>query len=226
MTAIPLTDEDRKPLRFPIATAIIIAVNFIVFFVELAEGSKFIERWALVPAHVASPHGFATIFTSMFMHASWVHIIGNMVFFWAFGPEVEDAMGSWRYLIFYLLGGVAASIAQIAVSPGSTIPNLGASGAIAAVMGAFIVTYPTDRIKSILVIFWFVMVREIPAIVLIGIWFLLQLLSGIGSLVSQQNAGGVAYMAHVGGFLFGVIAAPIFEGRLSSGGYPSNRGPS
>ena len=139
----------------------------------------------------------------MFMHGSLSHIIGNMVFLWAFGPEIEDAMNPLRYLAFYLAGGGMAMLAQVASSPGSTVPSLGARGAIAAVMGAFLVTYPLDRIRSLLVIFIFVRVTFIPAALLIGVWFLTQLLN-VGSVAVVQT-DGVAYMAHVGGFIFGAI---------------------
>jgi membrane associated rhomboid family serine protease len=132
-----------------------------------------------------------------------------MVFLWAFGPEIEDSMGRGRYLVFYLLGGLAASAAQIAFNPHSTIPNLGASGAIAAVMGAFLVTYPLDQIRSLLVIFVFVRIRYIPAVLLIGIWFLSQLIEA--GQVAHVETGGVAYLAHVGGFMFGAIAVRPFE---------------
>jgi membrane associated rhomboid family serine protease len=137
-----------------------------------------------------------------------------MVFLWAFGPEVEDSMNPRRYVAFYLLGGLAASLAQIAAGPDSTVPNLGASGAIAAVMGAFLVTYPRDKIRSLLVIFIFVRVTYIPAALLIGVWFLIQFLS-LGA-VTQEPTGGVAYAAHVGGFIFGAVTARLFEaGRRS-----------
>jgi membrane associated rhomboid family serine protease len=147
----------------------------------------------------------------MFMHGSWSHIIGNMVFLWAFGPEMEDLMSPRRYLIFYLLGGLAATAAQVGVDPSSTVPNLGASGAIAAVMGGFLVTYPRDQIRSLLIIFVFVRVAYIPAALLIGVWFLTQLLS-LGAVTSTQT-GGVAYAAHVGGFIFGAVATRLFESR-------------
>jgi membrane associated rhomboid family serine protease len=137
-----------------------------------------------------------------------------MIFLWAFGPEIEDAMGPVRYLAFYLLGGLVASVAQVAALSSSTVPNLGASGAIAAVMGAFLITYPRDRIRTLLFLGWFVTVTVIPAAVLIGIWFLLQLFSQVGSVAqAQSQSGGVAYMAHVGGFIFGAIAARLFEDR-------------
>ena len=145
----------------------------------------------------------------MFMHGSWLHIIGNMVFLWAFGPAVEDLMTPRRYLTFYLLGGLAATLAQVAAAPASTVPMLGASGAIAAVMGAFVVSYPRDRIRSLLVILLYVRVTYVPAVILIGVWFLIQFVS-LGA-VARQSTGGVAYAAHVGGFIFGAIAVHIFE---------------
>src|SRR5262249_43516009 len=148
-----------------------------------------------------------TILTSMFMHGSWSHIIGNMVFLWAFGPAIEDLMRPRRYLAFYLLGGLAASLAQVAADRSSTVPNLGASGAIAAVMGGFLVTYPRDRIRSLLVIFVFVQVSYVPAALLIGVWVLIQFVN-LGA-VTHESGGGVAYAAHVGGFLFGAITARL-----------------
>ena len=165
----------------------------------------------MVPAHIVAGHDLITILTAMFMHGSWSHIIGNMIFLWAFAPEIEDAMGRGRYLIFYLLGGLAAMLAQVAVDPHSTVPNLGASGAIAAVMGAFIVTYPRDQIKSVLFIFVFARIKFIPAALLIGVWFLSQLFHA--GAVAQTQTGGVAYLAHVGGFIFGAMTARWFEGR-------------
>lgn len=145
----------------------------------------------------------------MFMHGSWSHIIGNMIFLWAFGPEIEDAMGSLRYSIFYLLGGTAAIAAQIGATPASTVPNIGASGAIAAVMGAFLVTYPGGRIKSLLIILFWICVTFIPAAVLIGFWFLTQLVNA--DTVATVQTGGVAYVAHVGGLIFGAATARLFE---------------
>ena len=206
---IPLSDASRRPLRTPVCTAIIIVVNSIVFLLELSRGDAFVSQWSAVPAQITSGHHLITILTAMFMHGSWSHIIGNMVFLWAFGPEIEDAMGRGRYLVFYLLGGLIAMLAQVAASPHSTVPNLGASGAIAAVMGGFIVTYPRDRIKSLLIIFIFVKVTFIPAALLIGFWFLTQLVHA--GAVAQVQTGGVAYLAHVGGFIFGAITARWFE---------------
>src|ERR1700675_4864744 len=152
---VPLGDASRRPARVPVVTAGIIVVNVVVFVMELMRGDAFVTQWAAVPAQIVSGHHWITILTAMFMHGSWSHIIGNMIFLWAFAPEIEDAMGSVRYLIFYLAGGLVAMLAQVAADQHSMVPNLGASGAIAAVMGAFIVTYPRDRIKSILFLFIF-----------------------------------------------------------------------
>ena len=207
---IPLSDASRRPVRAPVCTALIIVVNSLVFLLELGRGDAFVMQWSAVPAQITSGHHWITILTAMFMHGSWSHIIGNMVFLWAFGPEIEDAMGRGRYLVFYLLGGLIAMLAQVAASPHSTVPNLGASGAIAAVMGAFLVTYPRDRIKSLLIIVIFVKVTFIPAALLIGFWFLTQLVHA--GAVAQVQTGGVAYLAHVGGFIFGAVTARWFEG--------------
>jgi rhomboid family protein len=206
---IPLRDASRRTARVPVITILIILVNVFVFMQELMGGDAFVARWSLIPADIVSGHHWITILTAMFMHASWSHIIGNMIFFWAFGPEIEDAMGRWRYLVFYLVGGVVAMLAQVAASPHSTVPNLGASGAIAAVMGAFLVTYPRDRIRSLLVIFIFVNITQIPAALLIGFWFLTQLFNA--GQVAHAQGGGVAYLAHVGGFIFGAVTAKLFE---------------
>jgi membrane associated rhomboid family serine protease len=215
MPVIPLSDASRRPTDFPAVTAGIIVVNVLGFLLELSGGDAFVARWAVTPADVVAGRHWINILTSMFMHGSWSHIIGNMIFLWAFGPEVEDVMGRRRYLIFYLVGGALAALTQIAAGPDSTVPNLGASGAIAAVMGAFLVTYPRDQIRSLLVIFVFVNVAYIPAAILIGIWFLIQAVS-LGAVVHQpEQAGGVAYAAHVGGFICGAVTARLYESRNS-----------
>ena len=206
---IPLSDASRRPVRMPVVTGCIIAVNVAVFLLELTRGDAFVVQWSVIPAQITSGHQWITILTAMFMHGSWSHIIGNMIFLWAFAPEIEDAMGRVRYLVFYLAGGLVAMLAQVAADPHSTVPNLGASGAIAAVMGAFIVTYPRDQIKSVLFIFVFFKVTYIPAALLIGFWFLSQLFHA-GS-VAQTQTGGVAYLAHVGGFIFGAVFGRWFE---------------
>jgi membrane associated rhomboid family serine protease len=208
---IPLGDASRRLVRLPIITACIILTNFIVFGLELSHGNAFVLKWSVVPANIVAGHHWISILTAVFLHGSWSHILGNMVFLWAFGPEIEDSMNHLRYLVFYLVGGSAAMLAQVVVSPASTVPNLGASGAIAAVMGAFLVTYPRDQIRSLLFIFIFVRVTFIPAAVLIAFWFLLQLLN-VGSVATAQT-GGVAYVAHISGAIFGALTVRLFQGR-------------
>jgi len=210
MAVVPLSDASRSPASFPILTALIVAVNAVCFVLELQGGDAFVLRWSLIPAQIAAGHHLITLITAMYMHASWLHIIGNMVFLWAFGPVIEDAMRPLPYFIFYHIGGVVGMLCQIALSPHMTEPCLGASGAIAAVMGAFVVTYPRDRIKSLLFLGWFVRVTLIPAALLIGMWFLLQLVNA-GAVVSEQQSTGVAYAAHIGGMLFGAIFGRLFE---------------
>ncbi len=206
---IPLGDASRRPRRLPFITVTLIVANALVFFLELQGGDDFVLAWSAIPRQIVHGHAWITLFTSMFMHASWMHIIGNMVFLWAFGPEIEDAMGSFRYLIFYFAGGLVAMLAQVMGSPNSNVPSLGASGAIAAVMGAFIVTYPRDKIKTLLFIFIFIRVTYIPAVLLIGFWIVTQLFS-FGT-VAHAQTGGVAYLAHIGGFAFGMATARLIE---------------
>ena len=206
---IPLGDASRRPARVPVLSGLIILANAFVFALELEGGDPFVTQWSVIPADIVAGHHWITLLTAMFLHGSWSHIIGNMVFLWAFAPEIEDAMGPWRFAAFYLLGGLAASIAQVAADPGSTVPSMGASGAIAAVMGAFLVTYPRDRIRAALIIFVFVRVTFIPAALLIGFWFLTQLLS-VGA-VATTEAGGIAYVAHIGGLVFGALTGRWFE---------------
>jgi membrane associated rhomboid family serine protease len=208
---VPLGDASRRPARVPVVTAGIIVVNVVVFVLELMRGDAFVTQWAAVPAQIVSGHHWITILTAMFIHGSWSHIIGNMIFLWAFAPEIEDAMGRGRYLVFYLVGGLVAMSAQVLADPHSTVPNLGASGAIAAVMGAFLVTYPRDQIRTLLFIFVFARIRFIPAALLIGFWFLTQLFHA--GRVAQVQTGGVAYLAHIGGFIFGAATARLFEGQ-------------
>ncbi len=208
-SVIPLGDASRRPARVPVVTTVIILVNALVFVLELMRGDSFVIQWSVIPAEIVSGHHWITILTAMFMHGSWSHIIGNMVFLWAFSPEIEDAMGRARYLVFYLVGGLVAMLAQVVADPHSTVPNLGASGAIAAVMGAFLVTYPRDQIRTLLFIFVFARIRFVPAALLIGLWFVIQLFHA--GAVAQVQTGGVAYLAHVGGFIFGAVTARWFE---------------
>lgn len=208
---IPLGDASRRPGRTAAVVVLLIAINVVVFLLELEGGNHFVRVWSAIPWRIVHGSRSITLITSMFMHGGWLHIIGNMVYLWAFGPEIEEAMGSVLFLVFYLAGGLVAMLAQVLADPQSTIPVLGASGAIAAVMGAFIVTFPRDRIRTVLIIFIFIRVTYIPAALLIGFWFLMQLLD-LGSVVEVQK-GGVAYLAHVAGFLFGAVTARVFVDR-------------
>jgi len=209
----PLGDASRRITGIPFVTVALIAINAVVFYFELTQGERFITQWSLVPAQIAHQQRLETIVTAMFMHGGWMHIIGNMIFLWAFGPQMEGVMGPSRYLIFYLLGGVAAFAAQIVADPASTVPNLGASGAIAAVMGAFLVIFPRDQIRTLIFAGVFARVVYLPAILLIGLWFLLQVASINMEHAQGEAAGGVAYLAHIGGAIFGAITAKLFERR-------------
>ena len=213
---IPLEDIDRKPLHAPVITSVIIAINVFVFVLEMIYGAPFIIRFSYIPAEIAAGQHLITLLTAMFIHGGLLHIAGNMIFFWAFAPEIEDAMGRVRFLVFYLLGGLVASLAQIIMAPASNEPNLGASGAIATVMGAFLISFPYDRIRTLVILGFFVTITLVPSIVLVGLWFLLQLFSEVGSLTQRQGAG-IAYMAHVGGFIFGMLTGRLFMYRRSPG---------
>jgi membrane associated rhomboid family serine protease len=194
-------------------TQIIIGVSTLVFMMELWEGEAFILRWAFVPAELMTPHGFITLFTSIFLHAGWVHFLGNMLFFWAFAPQMEDVMGPVSFLAFYLLGGVVAALMLVLIDPTSTVPSLGASGAIAAVMGAFLATYPSDRIRTAFVLGWAVKVTFLPAVAMVGAWFAAQVFSQVGAFAQVQTDASVMYMAHIGGFVSGTLACRLFESR-------------
>ena len=199
----PIGDDDSARRTTPLVTYVLIALNILFFFVELSGGDPFIEHWSVVPRRLLANPGsdFPTIFTSMFMHAGWLHLGGNMLYLWIFGDNVEDSFGHLKFLIFYLVCGVAATLAQLAFSTSSNVPNLGASGAIAGVLGAYILLFPRGQVKVL-------MGRGVipmPALVVIGLWIVLQFVSGIGSITNSAETGGVAYMAHIGGFLAGVI---------------------
>ena len=204
---IPLGDASRPQRRFAVATVLIIVLNAWVFLKELAYGDRFVWEWSVIPIRIVHGYGWITILTSMFMHASWMHIIGNMIYLWAFGREIENAMGSVRFTFFYLAGGIVAMMSQVLGDPFAQVPCLGASGAIAAVMGAFLVTYPRDRIRTVVFFLIFVRITFIPAALLIGFWFVMQILN-FGA-VATVRTGGVAYLAHIGGFLFGVVTARL-----------------
>ena len=208
---LPIGDDDSARRITPVVTYVLIALNALVFFLELNNGDAFIERWAFVPRRfLADPVGdFPTLFTAMFMHASWIHLLGNMLYLWIFGDNVEDRLGHGVYTVFYILCGLGATFAQMAVSMGSNVPNLGASGAIAGVLGAYIMMFPRTRVSVLLGR----TVVPMSALVVIGFWIVLQIFSGIDSLAaSSQTGGGVAYMAHIGGFISGVILTFLLGG--------------
>jgi membrane associated rhomboid family serine protease len=156
------------------------------------------------------------LLTSMFLHGGWLHIGGNMLYLWIFGNNIEDAMGRLRFIIFYLLGGLAASLTQVLITPSSGVPNIGASGAIAAVLGAYIVLYPRAQVQTLIFLGYFIRFDSIPAIIVLGYWFVLQLFSGLTSLGADATSGGVAVFAHIGGFVFGAVLARVFT--LGRGG--------
>jgi len=206
----PIGDDDSARRTVPLVTYALIVVNVLFFFVELSGGDPFIMRWAFVPSRfMASPFGDApTLFSSMFMHAGWVHLGGNMLYLWIFGDNVEDRFGHGKFLIFYLLCGIAATAAQMAVSLGSNVPNLGASGAIAGVLGAYILLFPKGRVR----VLQGSRVIQVPALIVIGLWIVLQFFSGVGSVAGAAQTGGVAYMAHIGGFVAGFLLTFAFRG--------------
>ncbi len=207
----PIGDDDSSRRIFPFVTYILIALNVLFFFVELSGGDAFIEKWAFVPSRfLANPEGdFLTLFSSMFMHAGWVHLGGNMLYLWIFGDNVEDRFGHIKFTFFYVLCGLAATFAQLAFSAGSNLPNLGASGAIAGVLGAYILLFPQGRVR----VLQGQQVIQVPALIVIGLWIVLQLFSGIGSIDSAAQMGGVAYMAHIGGFLAGFLLTFLLRGK-------------
>jgi rhomboid family protein len=213
----PIGDDDTQRRTFPVVTYALIAMNVAVFLVELSGGDQFINDWAFIPERFSEePIVYAvTIFTAMFMHASWFHLFGNMLFLWIFGDNVEDRFGHVQFLIFYLLAGVAATIAQFVMAPHSSVPNLGASGAIAGVLGAYILMFPQERVNVLLGN----MIVAMPAVIVIGLWIALQLFSGIGTIAHAHgttDVGGVAYMAHIGGFLAGFLLTFLFRGTSGS----------
>ena len=213
----PVGDDNSQRRNFPVVTPALIGINVLVFLAELAGGEQFIANWAFIPARFSDQPGAnaVTIFSAMFMHGGWMHLFGNMLFLWIFGDNVEDRLGHIKFLIFYLLAGIAATFAQYAYSPESGIPNVGASGAIAGVLGAYILMFPQSRVNVLLG-------RQIvamPAFVVLGLWIVFQLISGVGTIAytdESANVGGIAYMAHIGGFVAGLAMALLSRGLPSS----------
>jgi membrane associated rhomboid family serine protease len=227
--------SDESPSRsFPIITIGIIVLNAIMFLYELSLGdavAQFVLAAGVVPAEYAcrcdmpptdvGPF-WVTLFTSMWLHGGWLHIIGNMVYLWIFGNNIEDAFGPIGYILFYVASGIAAGLTQIVAGPGSTVPAIGASGAIAGVLAAYVVMFPANQIRTLFFLGRFLTTGRIPALVLIGLWFLLQLFNGVASVGDTAAASdGVAYWAHIGGFLFGLVVTLAMT--ATRGGMPASR---
>ena len=214
----PIGDDNSKRRITPFVTYLLILANLAFFAAELTLGEEFILRWAFIPQRfMADPlMDFPTLFSAMFLHAGWLHILGNMLYLWIFGDNVEDRFGHLKFLFFYLLCGLAATLAQWAVDPSSPVPTLGASGAIAGVLGAYILMFPAAPVR-VLVLGWII---RLPALFVLGMWILLQLFGGVGSILTPEE-GGVAYMAHIGGFAAGFILTFFFRKRTRE----SNDGP-
>jgi membrane associated rhomboid family serine protease len=208
---MPIGDDDSARKTVPLVTYALIALNVLFFLVELSGGDAFIIKWAFIPSRfLADPIGDSmTLITSMFMHAGWVHLGGNMLYLWIFGDNVEDRFGSVKFTVFYLICGLGATFAQLAFSLGSDIPNLGASGAIAGVLGAYVLLFPQGKVR----VLQGRVVTQVPALIVIGLWIVLQFFSGIGSIANSAETGGVAYMAHIGGFVTGFVLALFLRGN-------------
>ena len=207
---LPIGDDNSSVRTVPIVTYGLIVLNVLFFLVELSSGDAFITKWAFVPSRfLANPAAdFITLFTSMFMHGGWLHLGSNMLYLWIFGNNVEDRFGQGPFLVFYLLCGLGATALQLAFSLDSNVPNLGASGAIAGVLGSYVLLFPQSRVN----VLQSQRVIPMPALMVIGFWFVLQLFSGIGSIAETADTGGVAYMAHVGGFVAGFLLTFLFGG--------------
>ncbi|WP_423415638.1 rhomboid family intramembrane serine protease [Hyphomicrobium sp. B1] len=210
----PIGDDDSQVRISPIVTTALIVVNVLFFLIELNGGNEFIQRWSFIPSRFAEDpaSNWPTIFTAMFMHGGWMHLFGNMLYLYIFGDNVEENFGHVKYLAFYLIAGIAATFAQFYFNPHSNVPNVGASGAIAGVLGAYLLLFPQARVDVLVAR----AVMSMPALIVIGFWFVLQLFSGVGSIAHTDetaDAGGVAYMAHVGGFVAGLAIALLFRGR-------------
>ena len=233
---LPLRDENPTQSR-PYVTWALVALNVVVFLLEITGGmrpsqwglSGPLAGWALVPAELTQgvqspanglvgPPAWMTVFTSMFLHGGVMHLLGNMLFLVIFGNNIEEALGRAKYLLFYFLCGTAAALTQVAASPGSNIPVLGASGAIAGVLGAYLLLYPTAKVNS-LVFFVVILTRvQLPAWVLLGFWFVSQFFNQVtGALAGGGERGGVAYLAHIGGFLAGMLLVKVLGGRADPG---------
>jgi membrane associated rhomboid family serine protease len=201
----------------PVVTIGLIVLNGLVFFYELQlsrpELQVLAQTLGVVPAHFT----WGTVLTSTFLHEGWIHLLGNMLYLWIFGDNVEDRLGHFAYLVFYLGCGAAAALGQLAATPDSAIPMIGASGAIAGVMGAYFVLYPQSRVLTVVFLVFFLDMIEVPAIFFLGIWFVKEVFNGVGSLGGRAMTGGVAFWAHVVGFAVGALTGMFWRGRAALG---------
>ena len=214
----PIGDDDSANRSLPVVTYALIAFNVLFFLLELNGGESFIRQWAFIPRRFGeNPAGdVPTIFSAMFMHGGWLHLGGNMLFLWIFGDNIEDEFGPAKFLIFYLVCGIAATFAQYFVMPQSSIPNVGASGAIAGVLGGYLLLFPHARVRVLMGN----QIVALPALMVLGLWIVLQVFSGVGSVAQTsqtQDTGGVAYMAHVGGFVAGFVLTLLLRERRQTG---------
>ncbi len=208
---MPLGDDNSGRRLTPVVTYALIAINVLVFVVFEAFNpniDQFILRWGTVPAEITAGRGLITLITSMFLHGGWAHLGGNMLFLWIFGDNVEDAFGHALYLAFYLVTGIAASLAQVFLGPNSTIPGVGASGAISGVLAAYIVMFGSNRVRVLMGR----AITAVPAYFMIGLWIVLQFINGFASIANTSETGGVAYGAHIGGFIAGLILTFLLRG--------------
>lgn len=211
---IPLKDHNPRSTP-PVVTVVIILANVVAFYSEIRYGfDPVITRFGAVPSDILHGLRLETLFTSMFLHGGFMHIAGNMLYLWIFGDNIEHYLGHSRFLVFYLLCGLLATLGHILLGCTSHVPLVGASGAISGVLGAYLVKYPKAKVVVLIPIIWFLTVRTIPAFFVLGFWFLLQLLYGLGSLDTQ--GGGVAFWAHVGGFVAGMALVLVFPTRRLS----------
>jgi membrane associated rhomboid family serine protease len=230
---IPLKD-DVPSQTFPLVNTVLIVANVLAFLYEFSLGhglEAFIRHWGSTPIFFAQMFGGAevvsrnghlatpavppllTLFTSMFLHGGWLHLIGNMWYLFIFGDNVEDAMGHFRYIVFYLLAGLVSGLAQVLAAPLSTIPALGASGAIAGVLGAYLILYPRASVLTLIPLGFFIQTIRLPALLVLGFWFVIQLFYGLASLPGAGKTGGVAFFAHIGGFVTGLVLVKLFQKR-------------
>jgi membrane associated rhomboid family serine protease len=210
----PLWDSEKSESR-PVVTICLIVVNVLAFFYQISLDGFSLHQFLMHFGTVPRDFEFLDLLTSMFLHGGWMHLLGNMWFLWVFGDNIEDILGRWNYLGFYLLCGAAGGILHVWSAPNSPLPAIGASGAISGVMGAYLVKFPKSRIHTLLFFIIFVTTIEVPAILMIGYWFAVQLFSGFGSLAqaSAAKGGGTAWFAHVGGFVAGVVLIKLLPAR-------------